>query len=198
MAYCYNCRTEIPDNEKTKLCDKCKGIILPFIKFMDASTSSSVRRLISNERNLRKAGVTDSGMEYLLKMCELHDKKKFKEREEKNAARAAAAAAEAQAEKERAEEAARNHRDYSEVELPMDEPLKLNRSGYGAHLTAAFAVSLISAVALIVWFIVELAVYNTVNVVAVIAAIPAFALAYAIHTLKKLLHDSNEIKKRFR
>ncbi len=198
MAYCYNCRTEIPDSEKTKLCDKCKGIILPFIKFMDASTSSSVRRLISNERNLRNAGVTDSGMEYLLKMCELHDKKKFKEREEKNAARAAAAAAEAQAEKERIEEAARNHRDYSEVELPMDEPLRLNRSGYGEHLTAAFTVSLISAVALIVWFIVELAVYSTVNVVAVVAAIPVFALAYGIHTLKKILHDLNEIKKRFR
>ena len=198
MAYCYNCKTEISDDDKTKLCDKCKRIILPFIKFMDASTSSAVRRLVSNERHLRNAGVTDSGMEYLFKMCELHDKKKFKERDEKNAARAAAASLEAQAEKERADEEARNYRDYSEVELPLDEPMHLNRASYGTHLATAQIVTLISAVALIVWFIIELAMYKTVNVAAVIASIPAFASAYAIGTVKKMLYDLSEIKKRFR
>lgn len=59
MSKCYNCGCDIDPEDKTRLCDKCKRIILPFVKFMDASTSSAVRRLIQNERNLRNAGVTD-------------------------------------------------------------------------------------------------------------------------------------------
>ena len=30
MAKCYNCGVEIPDSDKTKLCDRCKKILLPF------------------------------------------------------------------------------------------------------------------------------------------------------------------------
>ena len=56
MSKCYNCGCDIDPEDKTRLCDKCKRIILPFVKFMDASTSSAVRRLIQNERNLRNAG----------------------------------------------------------------------------------------------------------------------------------------------
>ena len=61
MAKCYNCGTEIPADDKLRLCDRCKSVLLPFIKFTDASTSSAVRRLIANERNLRARGVTDNG-----------------------------------------------------------------------------------------------------------------------------------------
>lgn len=196
MAYCYNCKREIPDDDKTKLCDKCKSFMLPFIKFMDASTSSAVRRLISNERNLRNAGVTDNGMEYMLKLCELHDKKKLKEKEEKLAARAASEAAAAQ--REEAERRAEREREFSEIEIPMDEPLKLNRRHYGGHLDAAWAVCLISGAGLLLWFIIELIIDNTYNVVAVVGSFPAFAMAYVIHVLRKMLHDVKEIKKRFR
>ena len=93
MSKCYNCGCDIDPEDKTRLCDKCKKIILPFVKFMDASTSSAVRRLIQNERNLRNAGVTDGGMEYLLKICEIHDKKKLREKEEREAKKAAEAEA---------------------------------------------------------------------------------------------------------
>ena len=198
MAYCYNCRTEIPDDDKSKLCDHCKVFMLPFLKIVGASTSSAVRRLLSNEQNLRRRGVTDSGMQYLLNVCERHDDNKLKEREAKNARLAAEAAAEAEAEAIRAEEARRNYRNYSDIELPVDEPLVFERNGYGAHLTTAMAISIISAVALLVWFVVDFIVNKNTNVVAVIASIPTFAFAYAISVVKKSIHDLNEIKKRFR
>ena len=76
MARCYNCGIQIPDGDRTRLCEGCKKIMFPFMKFVDASTSPAVKRLMSNERNLRNAGVTDSGMDYLLKLCEKHDAKR--------------------------------------------------------------------------------------------------------------------------
>ena len=75
MASCANCGREIPDEDKTRLCDDCKRVILPFIKFMEGSDTPAVKRLLSNERNLRSAGVTDSGMDYLYRICTLHDRK---------------------------------------------------------------------------------------------------------------------------
>lgn len=75
MASCANCGREIPDEDKTRLCDDCKRVILPFIKFMEGSDTPAVKRLLSNERNLRSAGVTDSGMDYLYRICSLHDRK---------------------------------------------------------------------------------------------------------------------------
>lgn len=75
MASCANCGREIPDEDKTRLCDDCKRVILPFIKFMEGSDTPAVKRLLSNERNLRTAGVTDSGMDYLYRICSLHDRK---------------------------------------------------------------------------------------------------------------------------
>ena len=198
MAYCYNCRTQIPDDDKSKLCEDCKKVMLPFLKIVGSSTSSAVRRLLSNEQNLRRRGVTDSGMQYLLNVCERHDDNKQKERDTKNARLAAEAAAEAEAAAIRAEEARRNYRDYSDIELPVDEPLHFKKSGYGAHLTTAMVVCIITALALLAWFAVDFVVNKNTNVVAVIASIPAFAFAYAIHVMKKSIHDLNEIKKRFR
>ena len=81
MAHCANCGCEIPSEDRTRLCDSCKRILLPFVKFMDASTSAAVPRLIRNEKNLRNAGATDSGMEYVLRLCELHDRKRQAERD---------------------------------------------------------------------------------------------------------------------
>lgn len=198
MAYCYNCRAQIPDDDKSKLCDHCKVFMLPFLKIVGASTSSAVRRLLSNEQNLRRRGVTDSGMQYLLNVCERHDDNKLKEREAKNARLAAEAAAEAEAEAIRAEEARKNYRDYSDIELPVDEPLHFKKSGYGVHLTTAMVVCIIAAVAFLAWFAVDFIVNKNTNVVAVIAVIPTLAFAYAIHVIKKTIHDLNEIKKRFR
>ena len=79
MPKCYNCGAEITADDKLRLCDKCKSVLLPFIKFTDASTSSAVRRLITNERNLRARGVTDNGMDYLMRICEAHDREKAEE-----------------------------------------------------------------------------------------------------------------------
>ena len=76
MARCANCGREIPDEDKTRLCEDCKRVILPFIKFMEGSETPAVKRLLSNEQNLRSAGMTDSGMEYLYRICQLHDRKR--------------------------------------------------------------------------------------------------------------------------
>ncbi len=196
MAYCYNCKTEISDSDKTRLCDRCKSILLPFVKFTNASTSSAVRRLVSNERNLRNAGVTDSGMEYLLRICEVHDKRKIQEREAKNAERAASESV-AKTE-DNIEQPVEYVREYSEIELPADEPLEFIPKEYGRYLTAAKAVCMIAGIGLIIWFAIELIVYKTTNAVSIVAAVPALGAAYGIHTLKKILHDLNEMKKRFK
>ena len=91
MARCANCGREIPEEDKTRLCEDCKRIILPFIKFMDGSDTPAVKRLLSNEPNLRVAGVTDSGMDYLYRICELRDRKAEIARESKEKSSTAAA-----------------------------------------------------------------------------------------------------------
>lgn len=91
MARCANCGREIPGDDKTRLCEDCKRVILPFIKFMDVSDTPAVKRLLSNEKNLRDAGVTDSGMDYLYRICELHDRK-FQSAQEAKANSSTAAA----------------------------------------------------------------------------------------------------------
>ncbi|MBE6724556.1 MAG: hypothetical protein E7576_05060 [Ruminococcaceae bacterium] len=91
MARCANCGREIPEEDKTRLCEDCKRIILPFIKFMDGSDTPAVKRLLSNEPNLRIAGVTDSGMDYLYRICELKDRKAQIARESKENSSTAAA-----------------------------------------------------------------------------------------------------------
>ena len=91
MARCTNCGREIPEEDKTRLCEDCKRIILPFIKFMDGSDTPAVKRLLSNEKNLRSAGVTDSGMDYLYRICELRDRKAQNARESKENSSTAAA-----------------------------------------------------------------------------------------------------------
>ena len=91
MACCSNCGKEIPNEDKTRLCDDCKRVILPFIKFMEGSDTPAVKRLLSNERNLRSAGVTDTGMDYLYRICELHDRKSQSAKEAKANSSTAAA-----------------------------------------------------------------------------------------------------------
>lgn len=191
MPRCYNCGCDIPANDKTRLCDKCKKIILPFIKFMDASTSSAVRRLVSNEKNLRNAGVTDGGMEYLLRICELHDRKKVREREEREAAKAAAQRA---AEPEiTADDFADTG--YTELELPMDEPLDLRREPYGRFLAVVqYALILIGAAALVL----EIVLAETISISVILCSVGLILAAYAVSVCRPLLHDLEEIKKRFR
>lgn len=191
MPRCYNCGCDIPANDKTRLCDKCKKIILPFIKFMDASTSSAVRRLVSNEKNLRNAGVTDGGMEYLLRICELHDRKKVREREEREAAKAAAQRA---AEPEiTADDFADTG--YTELELPMDEPLDLRREPYGRFLAVVqYALILIGAAALVL----EIVLAETISISVILCSVGLILAAYAVSVFRPLLHDLEEIKKRFR
>lgn len=192
MAHCCNCGIEIPADDKTKLCDRCKKIILPFVKFMDASTSSAVRRLVSNERNLRNAGVTDGGMDYLFRICELHDKQKAQERKAR-------------------EEAKQNHVPepvpepvvqeeigYSEEELPLDAPLNLRRKPYGGLLTAAEVILILAGIALIGLCVYEYIALEEINLIAPAAGIGAFFSAYVADTARKILSDLEEIKKHFR
>lgn len=190
MPRCYNCGCDIPSNDKTRLCDKCKKIILPFIKFMDASTSSAVRRLVSNEKNLRNAGVTDGGMEYLLRICELHDRQKIQEREAREAARAA---------EKRATEPDNNSKEpldtYTELELPMDEPLDLHRKPYGRFLPVVqYALLILGAAA----FILEIVLGETISIPVILCSVGLLVASYAVSVCRPLLHDLEELKKRFR
>ena len=191
MPKCYNCGCDIPSDDKTRLCGDCKKFMLPFIKFMDASTSSSTRRLLSNEKNLRNAGVTDKGMEYLLKICELHDRQKLREREEREAAKAAAAR---DAEPGKLAEELFPQDNYAEIELPADEPLDLYREPYGGFLTAAMcALILLGAAALILEIVI-----GDMSIPVLLCSVGLMTGGYALHVVKKLLHDLEEIKKRFR
>ncbi len=190
MSRCYNCGCDIPANDKLKLCDNCKKIILPFIKFMDASTSSAVRRLVSNEKNLRKAGVQDGGMEYLMRVCELHDRQKQQEREEREATRAANQRA---AEQKRAREELNEA--YLEMELPLDKPLDLHREPYGKFLALIqYVLILLGAAA----FLLEIVLGETINIPVLLCAVGLFGVAYVVSVIRPLLHDLEEIKKRFR
>lgn len=191
VAYCCNCGTEIPDSDRTRLCDRCKKILLPFIKFMDASTSSSVRRLISNEQNLRNAGVTDSGMDYLLKVCELHDKRKMQERMERDAAKQAAA-------EQKAMEQPPEQSKLSETEIPLDEPLNLIHKSYGTFLPAAEIVLVAVGSVLILWCIYMLIGNKSFEIVPFACGVGAFFSAYAADVMRKILSDVEEIKKYFR
>ncbi len=197
MARCCNCGVEIPAEDKTKLCDKCKKIILPFIKFMDASTSSAVRRLISNERNLRNAGATDRGMEYLLRICELHDIQKMQEKKEKEEARRReekpVATSEANVEKEEPVLLP-----YMEAEIPLDEPLRLIRKPYGKFLPFVKILLFVCGLAFIGLAIAELILDKSVHFYAIVGAVASFAGVYLAHTAQKLLYDLFRIKKQFR
>lgn len=189
MPRCYNCGCDISASDKTRLCDNCKKIILPFIKFMDASTSSAVRRLVSNEKNLRSAGVTDGGMEYLLRICELHDRQKVREREEREAAKAAAQRA---AEPEITPEDLTDS--YTELELPMDAPLDLHREPYGKFLPAVMAALMILGAAALLWEI----VLGGLSVPVILCSVGLILAGYALWVCRHLLHDLEEIKKHFR
>ena len=195
MAKCCNCGTAIPADDKTRLCDRCKKIILPFIKFMDVSTSSSVRRLVSNERNLRNAGVTDSGMDYMFRVCELHDKKKAQEKQARDKAKRMRELDEQLAAGQQVRE---EHDSYAEIELPMDAPLDLCRKPYGGLLAAAQIVLILVGAVLIGMCAVKLILLAEFDVIALAAGIGAFFSAYAAYAVKKVIRDLEEIKKYFR
>ena len=189
MPRCYNCGCDIPAGDKTRLCDSCKKIILPFIKFMDASTSSAVRRLVSNEKNLRSAGVTDGGMEYLLRICELHDRQKVREREEREAAKAAAQRpAEPEITVDELTES------YTELELPMDAPLNLHREPYGKFLPVVMAALMILGAAALLWEI----VLGGLSIPVILCSVGLILAGYALWVCRHILHDLEEIKKHFR
>ncbi len=194
MAHCYNCGCEMDSGDKTRLCEKCKKIMLPFVKFTDASTSSAVRQLIFNEKNLRKAGLTDSGMEYLLRICEIRDKKRLEERQNREIQRRVEEErnAEAQAEKAVLEAAPA----YTEFELPMDEPLNF-LPPYGKYAAIAEAVCAVSAAVSAVYFVYS-CVTGNVSVLAIIMTAGLSASTYAADTARRLTHDINEVKKRLR
>ena len=189
MPKCYNCGCEIPSGDKTRLCDSCKKIILPFIKFMDASTSSAVRRLVSNEKNLRSAGVTDGGMEYLLRICELHDRQKVREREEREAAKNAV-----RRPSETADVTEEPPESYTELELPLDEPLNLRREPYGKFLPAVMAALMILGAAAMLYEI----VFGQLSVSVILCSAGLILAGYGLWVCRHLLHDLEEIKKRFR
>lgn len=194
MAKCYNCGADIPADDKLRLCDRCKSVMLPFIKFTDASTSSAVRRLIANERNLRARGVTDNGIDYLMRICEAHDREKAAEK----ARRDAEAAAKASRTQPAAPPAPPKEDEYLEIDLPMDEALDLHRKPYGKFLSLAGILLLLCGIGLLVWTVLQYVTAQTLEIPALITALGAFAAAGICPPLKKLIHDVEEIKKRFR
>ena len=210
MAHCYNCGCDISEEDKTRLCDDCKKILLPFVKFMDASTSSAVRRLISNENNLRNAGVTDNGMEYLLRICELHDRKKAEENgldepdaeaveEEIEAADEVDGQLRAIFEDEDDDKPKeKTAEQYTDIEVPLDKPLNLIRRSYGQYLAAAEIVLGVAAAALLVWFFIDLFVWNKVDFTAIPCCIASAVGVYIADSVRRMIHDVEELKKHFR
>ncbi|MBR5365893.1 MAG: hypothetical protein IK132_06605 [Clostridia bacterium] len=200
MARCANCGCAIPDDDKTRLCDGCKRILLPFVKFMDVSSTSAVRRLVSNEGNLRQAGVTDSGMEYLYRICELHDRRKQTDREERAARRQAQAEeqeAERLASEERAREEERQRRmPMEEIELPPDEPMRLHPP-IGKLLGAAKVALILAGLMMLAWFVVRIVMKLGMDVTPLAGGIASLIGAYAVSVCEKLRDDLEEIKRRF-
>ncbi|MBQ7599309.1 MAG: hypothetical protein IJU57_01390 [Clostridia bacterium] len=196
MAKCFNCGAEIPENDKTLLCDSCKKIILPFVKLTEASTSSSVRRLISNEKNLRRVGVTDAGMDYLFSVCEKADQRKSQQRLEMNLS--ASEKKRGDSPKEKAPETPRTRKQIlADMELPAEEPMQYHKRKYGIFVTAAEAVLIICSLALLGWFVYR-AVAGAWDIPAIVGAAGFAAGAYLSSVLRKMLHDLNELKKRFK
>lgn len=195
MPHCCNCGCDISADDKYKLCDNCKHLILPFIKFMDASTSSAVRRLLMNEKNLRGIGVTDGGMEYLLRICEIHDRQKQHERESRAARNAEQNGMGKSADSDIKKQPDGHEPDggYMEIELPLDEPLNLIHKPYGQYLTPAIITSSVLFCASVITG--ALGIPTASIICAVLSVVPAIYTALACG---KMLHDLNEIKKRFR
>ena len=215
MARCYNCGCDISEDDKTRLCDDCKKVLLPFVKFMDASTSSAVRRLISNETNLRNAGVTDSGMEYLLRICELHDKKKAEETDAVDAGEEYTEESGEIAEEPvnqadvdfrtifedepaKAEQKPEPQGQYTDIEVPLDKPLNLIRRTYGQYLAAAEIVLGVIAAALLIWFFVDLIAWSKVDFTAIASCVGFGVGVYITDCVRRMIYDVEELKKHFR
>lgn len=197
MAHCCNCGIVIPDDDKTRLCDKCKHILLPFIRLVGASTSSAVKRLRSNEKNLRNAGVTDSGMSYLMKLCELQDKK----REEKVKASAPV----------QEEPVIINESIQTPVHTPAPEPLVIKiddksdipvsyiKKQYGTFIVSAEIVLWIVAILFAAWFALKLLTGERVlDIIPLFCAFASVAGAYIAGIVRKMLYDLGEIKKKYK
>ncbi len=197
MAKCYNCGADIPEDDKTLLCEKCKKIILPFVKLTEASTSSSVRRLISNEKNLRRMGVTDAGMDYLFSVCEKADQRKAQQRLEVNLA-----ASERKHEHRAAEKAAEPPKTRKQIladmELPEDEPIRYCRKRYGGLITAAEVLLILAALGLAGWFIYRLVTAGEWEIPSILGAAGFGLGAYLASVMRKIHHDLHELKNRFR
>ena len=81
-----------------------------------------------------------------------------------------------------------------QMELPADEPLDLHREPYGGFLTAAMCVLiLLGAAALILEIVI-----GGLSIPVILCSVGLMIGGYALHVCKKLLHDLEEIKKRFR
>jgi len=81
-----------------------------------------------------------------------------------------------------------------QMELPVDEPLDLYREPYGGFLTAAMcALILLGAAALILEIVI-----GEMSIPVILCSVGLMVGGYALHVCKKLLHDLEEIKKRFR
>ena len=193
MAKCYNCGADISADDKLRLCDRCKSILLPFIKLTDASTSSAVARLISNERNLRARGVTDNGMDYLMRICEAHDREKIAEkarRETQKPPKTADVPAEPPKHPQKQE--------YQEIDLPLAPPMQVHRKPYGTVLTALTVLLILTGLGFCGWFAYRLLIDQVWEILCIPGAVTAFCSAAVCPPVKKLIHDVNEIKKQFR
>ena len=97
-----------------------------------------------------------------------------------------------------AESATREEEGYSEVELPMDEPLDLIHKPYGAFLPAAEAVFILAGAALFAFTVYGCIAEKNFSIPSLCGAIAAFACAFLSDFARKMIHDLDEIKKRFR
>ena len=87
---------------------------------------------------------------------------------------------------------------YSEVALPKDEPLDLIHKPYGSFLPAAEAVFILAGAALLAFTVYGSVANVNFSIPCVCGAIAWFAGGYLSECARKMIHDLDEIKKRFR
>ena len=84
------------------------------------------------------------------------------------------------------------------MELPFEEPLRYCKRKYGRLITAAEVLLIIAALALAGWFVYRAVAAGEWDVPAAIGALGFAASAYITSVVRKMHHDLNELKNKFR
>jgi hypothetical protein len=85
-----------------------------------------------------------------------------------------------------------------EIDLPIEEPLDLHRAPYGGAVSAVCVLLILCGIGFFGWAVYQYITVQALEIPALIAAVECFAVSALCPPLKKLIHDMEELKKRFR